>query len=137
MSQVDTPSPNPASGRSGPRPDLNDAGHRLPEARKREGNLTHLDDSGAARMVDVSGKSETQRRAIATGRITMSPEAALHVNSSIAIVLLRCRPGPHRIGVLWLVQESCPFRIGAMAQARHRAVRLFRGCFRMPVRSQL
>ncbi len=37
--------------------------------------LTHLDQSGAARMVDVGGKPETSREAVATGRITMSPEA--------------------------------------------------------------
>ena len=39
-------------------------------------NLTHLDDTGAARMVDVGGKAETQRVATATGRIAMSREAA-------------------------------------------------------------
>jgi cyclic pyranopterin monophosphate synthase len=39
-------------------------------------DLTHIDESGAARMVDVSGKSETAREATATGRITMSAEAA-------------------------------------------------------------
>lgn len=38
--------------------------------------LTHLDDSGAAHMVDVGGKAVTAREAIATGRITMSAEAA-------------------------------------------------------------
>ena len=38
--------------------------------------LTHLDEAGAARMVDVGGKVETVREAIAGGRITMSPEAA-------------------------------------------------------------
>ena len=38
--------------------------------------LTHLDEAGAARMVDVGGKSDTARQAIATGRITMSREAA-------------------------------------------------------------
>lgn len=38
-------------------------------------NLTHLDEGGAARMVDVGGKPETQRRAVATGRIAMSAEA--------------------------------------------------------------
>ena len=38
--------------------------------------LTHLDDTGAARMVDIGGKTETAREAIATGRITMSAEAA-------------------------------------------------------------
>jgi cyclic pyranopterin monophosphate synthase len=37
--------------------------------------LTHIDESGAARMVDVGGKAETARRAVASGRITMSPEA--------------------------------------------------------------
>ena len=39
-------------------------------------NLTHLDEAGAVRMVDVGGKAETQREAVATGRITMSAEAA-------------------------------------------------------------
>ncbi|MGH6617286.1 cyclic pyranopterin monophosphate synthase MoaC [Sphingomonas sp.] len=38
--------------------------------------LTHLDEAGAAQMVDVSGKQVTAREAIATGRITMSREAA-------------------------------------------------------------
>ncbi|WP_336977119.1 cyclic pyranopterin monophosphate synthase MoaC [Altererythrobacter fulvus] len=37
--------------------------------------LTHLDESGAARMVDVGAKAETARKAVATGRIRMSPEA--------------------------------------------------------------
>ena len=38
--------------------------------------LTHLDADGAAHMVDVSAKAMTAREAIATGRITMSGEAA-------------------------------------------------------------
>lgn len=38
-------------------------------------NLTHLDDSGAAHMVDVSAKPATAREATATGRITLSAEA--------------------------------------------------------------
>jgi cyclic pyranopterin phosphate synthase len=37
--------------------------------------LTHLDESGAARMVDVRGKPATARCAVASGRITMSSEA--------------------------------------------------------------
>ncbi len=37
--------------------------------------LTHLDEQGKARMVDVGGKAETQRIAIASGRIRMSAEA--------------------------------------------------------------
>ena len=37
--------------------------------------LTHLDSDGAAHMVDVGGKPATARRAVASGRITMSAEA--------------------------------------------------------------
>ena len=36
--------------------------------------FTHLDESGAARMVDVSGKDVTARVAVATGRVLVSPE---------------------------------------------------------------
>jgi cyclic pyranopterin phosphate synthase len=36
---------------------------------------THLDETGAAHMVDVGTKPATQRRAVAGGRITMSREA--------------------------------------------------------------
>jgi cyclic pyranopterin phosphate synthase len=39
------------------------------------GNLTHLDETGAAHMVDVSAKPVTTREAVAIGRITMSPDA--------------------------------------------------------------
>ena len=35
--------------------------------------LTHVDASGAARMVDVSGKDVTSRVAVATGRVLVSP----------------------------------------------------------------
>jgi cyclic pyranopterin phosphate synthase len=34
--------------------------------------LTHVDESGAARMVDVSGKDVTARVAVATGRVLVS-----------------------------------------------------------------
>jgi cyclic pyranopterin monophosphate synthase len=37
--------------------------------------LTHLDENGAARMVDVSAKAATVREARASGRIAMSAEA--------------------------------------------------------------
>jgi len=36
--------------------------------------LTHLDDSGRARMVDVGDKPVTRRRAVAEGTIRMDPE---------------------------------------------------------------
>ena len=35
--------------------------------------LTHLDDTGAARMVDVSAKPDTQRIAVTAGSINMLP----------------------------------------------------------------
>lgn len=37
--------------------------------------LTHLDETGAARMVDVAGKPVTVREAVAVGRIVMSAAA--------------------------------------------------------------
>ena len=36
--------------------------------------FTHLDESGAARMVDVSGKEVTSRVAVATGRVLVSAD---------------------------------------------------------------
>jgi cyclic pyranopterin phosphate synthase len=36
--------------------------------------LTHIDETGAARMVDVSGKEVTARVAVATGRVLVSAE---------------------------------------------------------------
>jgi cyclic pyranopterin phosphate synthase len=36
--------------------------------------LTHVDESGAARMVDVSGKDVTPREAVAAGRVLVAPE---------------------------------------------------------------
>lgn len=36
--------------------------------------LTHFDEHGQARMVDVGDKPETQRRAVASGRIRMLPQ---------------------------------------------------------------
>ena len=38
--------------------------------------LTHVDETGAARMVDVSGKDVTVRTATASGRVLVSPEVA-------------------------------------------------------------
>ena len=36
--------------------------------------FTHLDEEGRAVMVDVADKAETERRAVAKGRIFMAPE---------------------------------------------------------------
>src|SRR3546814_888693 len=45
---------------------------------------THLDATGAAHMVDVGARPATQRRAVAGGRITMSPEALEAIRSGNA-----------------------------------------------------
>jgi cyclic pyranopterin phosphate synthase len=39
-------------------------------------DMTHLDASGDARMVDVGGKEETERRGIAEATLRMSPDTA-------------------------------------------------------------
>ena len=44
-------------------------------------DLTHLDDKGQARMVDVGGKAETHRVAVASGRIRMNTAARAAIGS--------------------------------------------------------
>src|ERR1700710_2980943 len=44
--------------------------------------LTHVDESGAARMVDVSGKDVTAREAVAAGRVLVSPEVVALLRGS-------------------------------------------------------
>jgi cyclic pyranopterin phosphate synthase len=44
------------------------------EGRGTSKQLTHFDDEGAARMVDVSRKEATAREAVVEGRVTMLPE---------------------------------------------------------------
>ena len=46
--------------------------------------LTHLDDAGRARMVDISAKQETVREATAEGHIVMSAEALVTVRDGKA-----------------------------------------------------
>lgn len=45
---------------------------------------THLDETGAAHMVDVGAKAATGRRAVAGGRITMTPEALAAIRAGDA-----------------------------------------------------
>jgi len=47
-------------------------------------NLTHFDAQGQAHMVDVAGKANTQRRAIASGRIHMQPATLALIESGAA-----------------------------------------------------
>ena len=44
--------------------------------------LTHLDESGAARMVDVGGKAETRREATAECLVRMAPETLRAIRDS-------------------------------------------------------
>ncbi|HEX8416475.1 MAG TPA: cyclic pyranopterin monophosphate synthase MoaC, partial [Methylobacterium sp.] len=44
-------------------------------------NLTHLDPTGAARMVDVGGKVTTARVAIAGGRLAMAAAAVAAIRA--------------------------------------------------------
>jgi cyclic pyranopterin phosphate synthase len=41
--------------------------------------LTHLNEAGEAHMVDVSGKTDTVRVAIASGRLRMAPETLAQI----------------------------------------------------------
>ncbi len=43
--------------------------------------LSHLDEHGHARMVDIGGKDVTQREAIAVGRVVMKPETLALIQS--------------------------------------------------------
>lgn len=47
-------------------------------------SLTHIDSDGTARMVDVGTKPETQRLAIASGRIAMSASALAAIRAGNA-----------------------------------------------------
>jgi cyclic pyranopterin phosphate synthase len=49
-----------------------------------EARLTHVDEGGAARMVDVGEKPATRRRARAAARIRMSPDTARAVEAGNA-----------------------------------------------------
>ena len=45
--------------------------------------LTHLDNEGNARMVDVGGKPITRRIAIASGRVSMQPATAASIREGV------------------------------------------------------
>ena len=47
-----------------------------------EHGLTHVDSTGAARMVDVSGKDVSVRSAVATGRVLVSPDVVTALRDS-------------------------------------------------------
>ena len=45
------------------------------------GELTHFNEQGRARMVDVTDKAVTQRRAVAAGEIHVAPETMAHIKN--------------------------------------------------------
>ncbi|MGH3499251.1 MAG: cyclic pyranopterin monophosphate synthase MoaC [Nocardioidaceae bacterium] len=45
-------------------------------------DLTHVDERGAARMVDVSAKAETARTAVAVGKVLVSPRVVTLLRGS-------------------------------------------------------
>jgi cyclic pyranopterin monophosphate synthase len=47
-------------------------------------HLTHFDETGAARMVDVSEKPATARTATARGAVRMAPETLAHITQGTA-----------------------------------------------------
>jgi cyclic pyranopterin phosphate synthase len=50
-----------------------------------EERLSHIDDAGRARMVDVSAKEDTSREAVALGMVRMKPDTlALIVSGGVA-----------------------------------------------------
>jgi len=46
-------------------------------------DLTHFDEEGRARMVDVSDKAETARVAVAQGKVLMNPETFERIRSGL------------------------------------------------------
>jgi len=47
-----------------------------------EGELTHTDEEGTARMVDIGDKAETKRRAVARGHITLRPSTVAAIRDN-------------------------------------------------------
>jgi len=46
------------------------------------GDLTHLDASGKARMVDVGAKADTEREAVTSARVFMKPETLEQIKAA-------------------------------------------------------
>jgi cyclic pyranopterin phosphate synthase len=51
------------------------------EGRRQTATLSHVDEEGRIRMVDVSDKPATVREAIAAGRVVMSPDAVRQISA--------------------------------------------------------
>lgn len=103
--------------------------------------LTHLDGTGAAQMVDVSGKAVTVREAIAAAEVVMQPAtlaaiaagntpkgdvlgtarlAGIMAAKQTAMLIPLCHPLPiHRIEVQIAADETLPgYRITAIVRTK-------------------
>ena len=99
--------------------------------------LTHIDEHGAARMVDVAGKPVTRRRAVAEAWIRMRPEtvqmivdgrapkgdvfavariAGIQAAKRTAELIPLCHPLPLTSVAVDLVAEAAAVRITAVAE---------------------
>ena len=67
--------------------------------------LTHLDPLGRARMVDVTQKEPSHRRAIAKCRVHMTPETASLIAHEIATAVEKEMEYPGRIKIT-VIRES-------------------------------
>jgi cyclic pyranopterin phosphate synthase len=104
-------------------------------------DLSHLDETGRARMVDVSGKADSERRATAEGALTCSaetlalvregktPKGAVISTAELAGVMAAkrtaeliplCHPLPlTKVDVKILADDALPgFRVAAEAKTR-------------------
>lgn len=59
------------------------ASRKSDTAQKPGDSLTHLDEEGRARMVDVGAKEVTDREALARGHVTIQPETALLIREGL------------------------------------------------------
>jgi cyclic pyranopterin monophosphate synthase len=62
-----------------PAGDRKERGERATEGER--ARLTHVDETGTARMVDVGDKEATPRRAVAQSRLRMAPETAAAIEN--------------------------------------------------------
>lgn len=74
--------------------------------------LTHIDESGALRMVDVGGKPESERRARAAATVTMSEQTAHALNCGDA-------PKGDVLGVARLAGIQAAKRAGELIPLAH------------------
>ena len=94
LAHANCPDRRPRGRHRGARPGGTVEGHGAGAAASQvESGFTHLDDAGAARMVDVSGKDVTARTATASGRVLVSAGSS---SCCAAAAYPRATPSPSR-----------------------------------------